>query len=49
MSEQIPTVTIQWPNGEDQPPVIYPFMGSAEEDDAIRALLEKALWAYHAG
>ena len=49
MSESIPTVIIRWPHGLDQPPIIYPTMGSDEQDDIIRALLEKALWAHRAG
>ncbi|HXK40978.1 MAG TPA: hypothetical protein VJ046_02660 [Candidatus Paceibacterota bacterium] len=49
MSAQVPTVIIRWPHGLNQPPVIYPTTGNDEQDDAIRALLEKALWAYHAG
>ena len=49
MSDPIPTVIIRWPQGLDQPPIIYPTTGSAEQDDIVRDLLEKALWAHRAG
>ena len=49
MSDPIPTVIIRWPQGLDQTPVIYPNTGNDEQDDIIRDLLEKALWAHRAG
>lgn len=35
--------TLDWPNGLDFPPVIYPMGDTDRETDAIRELLEKAL------
>ena len=45
----IPRVILEWPHGLDHPPIIYPTTGNDEQDDILRALLEKALWAHRAG